>query len=125
MVMVGYEYGHQGEEAVIYVAYFKIICVMGVERRDKGSALFHITEIYIYERQHTISFVAGLVVSHFAVTAKLIRAFVFAKRIVLLYFLNPICHLLCLYTSVCVGLVRKPYSIICFFMTRLICSLRK
>ena len=43
MVMVGY--GHQGEEAVIYVAYFKIICAMGVERRDKGSALFHITDI--------------------------------------------------------------------------------
>ena len=42
MVMVGY--GHQGEEAVIYVAYFKIICAMGVERRDKGSALFHITK---------------------------------------------------------------------------------
>ena len=30
------------EEAVIYVAYFKIISAMGVERRDKGSALFHI-----------------------------------------------------------------------------------
>ena len=40
MVMVGY--GHQGEEAVIYVAYFIIVCTMGVERRDKGSALFHI-----------------------------------------------------------------------------------
>ena len=39
MVMVGY--GHQGEEAVIYLAYFKIICAMGVERRDNGSALFH------------------------------------------------------------------------------------
>ena len=38
MVMV--RYGHQGEEAVIYVAYFEIICAMGVERRDKGSALF-------------------------------------------------------------------------------------
>ena len=36
MVMVGY--GHQGE-----VAYFRIICAMGVERRDKGSALFHIS----------------------------------------------------------------------------------
>ena len=34
MVMVGYD--HQDEEAVIYVAYFKIICAMGVERRDKG-----------------------------------------------------------------------------------------
>ena len=40
MLMVGYS--HQGEEAVIYVAYFKIICAVGVERRDKGSALFHI-----------------------------------------------------------------------------------
>ena len=38
--MVGY--GHQGEEAVIFVIYFKIICAIGVERRDKGSALFHI-----------------------------------------------------------------------------------
>ena len=36
--------GTQGEEAVIYEAYFeiKINCTMGVERRDKGSALFHI-----------------------------------------------------------------------------------
>ena len=44
MVMVGY--GHQSEEAVIYiyqtVAYFKIKSAMGVERRDKSSALFHI-----------------------------------------------------------------------------------
>ena len=30
---------HQGEEAVICVAYFQIICAMGVERRE---ALFHI-----------------------------------------------------------------------------------
>ena len=34
--------GHQGEEAVIYVAYLKIICAVGVEHRDKGNALFHI-----------------------------------------------------------------------------------
>ena len=34
--------GHQGEEAVINVAYFRINCTMGVQRRDKGSALFHI-----------------------------------------------------------------------------------
>ena len=40
MVMVGYD--HQDEEAAIYVAYFKIICAMEVQRRDKGSALFHI-----------------------------------------------------------------------------------
>ena len=40
MVMVGY--GHLGEEAVIYVAYFKIICAIGVQRRDKGGAIFHI-----------------------------------------------------------------------------------
>ena len=45
MVMVNY--GHQGEEAIISVANFKIICAMGVERRDKSSALFHIIEIYI------------------------------------------------------------------------------
>ena len=31
MVMVGYR--HQGEEAEIYVAYFKIFCAMGEERR--------------------------------------------------------------------------------------------
>ena len=38
-------YGHQGDEAVIYmyVTYFKIVCAMGVESRDKGSALFHIS----------------------------------------------------------------------------------
>ena len=41
MVMVGN--GHQAKEAVLYVAYFKIISAIGVERRDKGSALFHIT----------------------------------------------------------------------------------
>ena len=28
----------------MYVAYFKIICTMGVERRDKGSPLFHISD---------------------------------------------------------------------------------
>ena len=44
--MVGYD--HQGEEAVVNVAYFKIICAisMGVERRDKDSALSHITFIH-------------------------------------------------------------------------------
>ena len=46
MVMVGYD--HQDEEAVIYVAYFKIICAMAVERRDKGSALFHISTLLHY-----------------------------------------------------------------------------
>ena len=51
-------------------------------------------------------------------TAKLIRAFVFATRIVqFLYFLNPkfsaCSHLLCLYnSSVCVGPVRK---LLCWF----------
>ena len=49
----------------------------------------------------------------FAVTAKLISAFVFAKRIVQsLYFLNPkfqaSSHLLWLYSPVCVGPGRKP-----------------
>ena len=43
MVMVGYD---QDEEADIYVANFKIICAMGVESRDKGSALFHIKAFY-------------------------------------------------------------------------------
>ena len=50
MVKIGY--GHQGEEAVIYVAYFKIICAMEVERRDKGSAVFHI--IFNVYRQPSI-----------------------------------------------------------------------
>ena len=49
----------------------------------------------------------------FAVTAKLISAFVFAIRIVqLLYYLNPkfqaSSHLLWLYSPVCVGPGRKP-----------------
>ena len=53
----------------------------------------------------------------FAVTMKLISAFVFATRIVqFLFFLNPkfsaSSHLLCLYSLVCVGPVRKPY---CWF----------
>ena len=39
-------YAHQGEEAVNYVDYFKIICAMGAERRDKGSALFHINDSF-------------------------------------------------------------------------------
>ena len=52
-----------------------------------------------------------------AVTAKLISAFIFATRIVqFLYFLNPkfpvSSHLLCLYSPVCVGPVRKPH---CWF----------
>ena len=52
----------------------------------------------------------------FAVTAKLISAFVFATRLVqFLYFLDPkfpvSSHLLCLY-SLCVGPVRKPH---CWF----------
>ena len=34
--------GHQGEEAVIDVAYFKVNYAMRVDRHDKGSALFHI-----------------------------------------------------------------------------------
>ena len=47
-------------------------------------------------------------------TAKLISAFVFATRIVhFLFFLNPkfnaSSHLLCLYSPVCVGPVRKPH----------------
>ena len=49
----------------------------------------------------------------FAVTVKLISAFVFAARIVqFIYFLNPkflaSSHLLCSYSSVCVRPVRKP-----------------
>ena len=49
----------------------------------------------------------------FAATTKLISAFVFATRIVQsLYFLNPkfqaSCHLLSLYSLVCVGPDRKP-----------------
>ena len=53
----------------------------------------------------------------FAVTAKLISAFVFAIRIVqFLFYLNPkfqaSSSFLCLYKSVCVGPVRKPH---CWF----------
>ena len=49
----------------------------------------------------------------FTVTAKLISAFVFATWIVkYLFFLNPkfqaSCHLLCLYSLVCVGPGRNP-----------------
>ena len=53
----------------------------------------------------------------FTVTAKLISVFVFATRIVqFLYFLNPTflasnLHV-CLYSSICVGPVRKPH---CWF----------
>ena len=53
----------------------------------------------------------------FAVTAKLISAFVFATRIVqVLFFLNPTFQasslLMSLYRPVCVGPVRKPH---CWF----------
>ena len=53
----------------------------------------------------------------FAVTAKLISAFVFATRIVqFLFYLNPkfqaCSSFLCLYSPVCVGPVRKPH---CWF----------
>ena len=53
----------------------------------------------------------------FAVTAKLISAFVFASRIVqLLFYLSPkfqdSSSFLCLYRPVCVGPVRKPH---CWF----------
>ena len=53
----------------------------------------------------------------FAVTAKLINAFVFTTEIVqFLYFLNPKFpasnHLLCLYSSVCVRPLQKPH---CWF----------
>ena len=53
----------------------------------------------------------------FAVTAKLISAFVFAKRIVQpLFYLYPTFQasssLLCLYRSVCVGPIQKPH---CWF----------
>ena len=55
--------------------------------------------------------------SSFAVTAKLISAFVFATRIVqFLFYLNPkfqaSCYFLCLYSLVCVEPVRKPH---CWF----------
>ena len=48
MVMVGY--GHQGEEAVNYVTMI-IFCAMGEERRDKGSALFHISHLQFSKRK--------------------------------------------------------------------------
>ena len=49
MVMVGYDHQDVNVEAVIYVAYFRIICAIGVERRDKGSALFHIIIIELID----------------------------------------------------------------------------
>ena len=54
MVMVGN--CHQGEEAVIhvYLAYFKIICAMGVECRNKNSALFHIIYISTYRLRNEL-----------------------------------------------------------------------
>ena len=60
----------------------------------------------------------------FAVTVKLISAFVFATRIVKsLYFLNSkfqaSCHLLWLYSPVCVGPGRKPRRPV-FLTTRVI-----
>ena len=60
----------------------------------------------------------------FAVTAKLISAFVFATRIVqFLFFLNlkfpASSHLLCLYSSVCVRSDRKP-KLLVLLMRRLI-----
>ena len=61
----------------------------------------------------------------FAVTAKLINAFVFATRIVQsLYFLNPkfqaSSHLLWLYRPVCVGPGRKPRRLLLWFPLLLI-----
>ena len=59
-------------------------------------------------RKPTICICQNKGADQFAVTAKLISAFVFATRIVqFLYFLNPkfpvSSHLLCLYSPVCVG----------------------
>ena len=47
--------GQRDEEAVIYVAYFKIIYAMGVERRDKGSALFHMTYSMFVRQLHHVA----------------------------------------------------------------------
>ena len=68
------------------------------------------------ENQH-FTYVKKKGLISFAVTTKLISTFVFATQIVqFLYFLNPkfpaSSHLLCLYSSICVGPVRKPH---CWF----------
>ena len=56
-----------------------------------------------------------------AITAQLISAFVFATPLVQPFYFNrkppASSHFLCLYSSVCVGPVRKPHS---FLLTRLI-----
>ena len=67
---------------------------------------------YICENQH-FTYAKTKTQISFAVTAKLISAFVFATRIVQsLYFINPkfqaSSHLLKLYSMVCVGPGRKP-----------------
>ena len=50
--------GPQGEEAVINVVYFKIKYTMGVERRNKGCALFHIIFLSLsVAKIHVISYV--------------------------------------------------------------------
>ena len=43
--------GPQSKEAGIYVTYFKINCAMGVECRDKVSALFHKKDYRIIGRR--------------------------------------------------------------------------
>ena len=64
-------------------------------------------------RKHAFAYAKTKTQINFAVTAKLISAFVFATRMVQsLCFLNPKFqasrHILWLYSQVCVGLVRKP-----------------
>ena len=53
MVMAGH--GHQAEEAAIYV------CAMGVERRDKGSALFHIMVLKLFLKVRNIDSLPTLI----------------------------------------------------------------
>ena len=64
-------------------------------------------------RKPTFAYAKTKVQISFAVTAKLISAFVFATQIV--PFLNQkipsSSHLLCLYSSVCVGPILKPYCL--------------
>ena len=66
----------------------------------------------------------------FAVTAKLIRAFVFATRIVQFHFcLKPkfqaSSYLLCLYRPVCVGPVRKPHCWFSHEEAHFTCNIKK
>ena len=83
--------------------YFFFMMRLSSEADTLLSHIMRKSDFYLCEKKAQVSF---------AVTAKLISAFVFATRIVqFLFFLNPkfqaSCLLLCLYKSVCVGAGRN------------------